>query len=244
MAEIDIIIDAAPVSVSVSAAQGPAGAGGGGGASVSDTAYDATSWNGVTTIAPSKNAVRDKFESITPASIGAAPALGADDNYVTDAEKAALHSPATVSGNGISITGQQISLSIGTGSTQVAAGNDSRFTDARTPTAHKTSHATGGSDALTAADIGAQPAGNYATGGGTATGTNTGDQDLSGLCVKANNLSDLADAATARTNLKVPASDVTGITGADAITNIVSLTQAEYNAIGSPSATTLYCITD
>lgn len=32
-------------------------------------------------------------------------------------------------------------------------------------------------------------------------GTNTGDQDLSGLVVKANNLSDLANAATARTNL-------------------------------------------
>jgi hypothetical protein len=34
-----------------------------------------------------------------------------------------LHAQATVSGNGIAITGQQISLSIGTGSTQVAAGN-------------------------------------------------------------------------------------------------------------------------
>jgi hypothetical protein len=31
-------------------------------ASVSDTAYDATTWNGVTGIAPSKNAVGDKFE--------------------------------------------------------------------------------------------------------------------------------------------------------------------------------------
>lgn len=31
---------------------------------VSDTAYDATSWNGVTTIAPSKNAVRDKVEAM------------------------------------------------------------------------------------------------------------------------------------------------------------------------------------
>lgn len=39
-------------------------------------------------------------------------------------------------------------------------------------------------------------------------------------------------------------SDTTGITGADAVTNIVSLTQAEYNAIGSPSASTLYIITD
>jgi hypothetical protein len=32
-------------------------------AKVSDTAYDATSWNGVTTIAPSKNAIRDKIEA-------------------------------------------------------------------------------------------------------------------------------------------------------------------------------------
>ena len=38
-------------------------------------------------------------------------------------------------------------------------------------------------------------------------------------------------------------SDITGITGADAITNIVSLTQAEYNAIVSPNAATLYVIT-
>lgn len=34
------------------------------GALVSDTAYDATSWNAVTTVAPSKNAVRDKFEAL------------------------------------------------------------------------------------------------------------------------------------------------------------------------------------
>lgn len=33
---------------------------------VSDTAYDATSWNGVTTIAPSKNAVRDQVELLAP----------------------------------------------------------------------------------------------------------------------------------------------------------------------------------
>jgi len=39
-------------------------------------------------------------------------------------------------------------------------------------------------------------------------------------------------------------SNTTGITGADAVTNIVSLTQAEYNAIGSPNAATLYLITD
>ncbi len=43
---------------------------------------------------------------------------------------------------------------------------------------------------------------------------------------------------------KMVESDTTGITGADAITNMVSLTAAEYAAIGSPSATTFYVITD
>jgi hypothetical protein len=36
--------------------------------------------------------------------------------------------------------------------------------------------------------------------------------------------------------------DVSGITGADAVANIVSLTQAEYEAIGAPDASTLYVI--
>jgi len=37
---------------------------------------------------------------------------------------------------------------LGTGGTQAAAGNDSRFTDARTPTAHATTHQPGGSDPM------------------------------------------------------------------------------------------------
>lgn len=36
--------------------------------------------------------------------------------------------------------------------------------------------------------------------------------------------------------------DTTGVTGADQITNIMSLTQAEYNAILSPDANTFYII--
>jgi len=40
-----------------------------------------------------------------------------------------------------------------------------------------------------------------------------------------------------------PTSDVTGVTGADAITNIISLTQAEYDAIVTPNPATLYVIT-
>jgi hypothetical protein len=39
-------------------------------------------------------------------------------------------------------------------------------------------------------------------------------------------------------------SSTTGITGADLVTNIVSLTQAEYNDIVSPNAATLFLITD
>ena len=46
--------------------------------------------------------------------------------------------------------------------------------------------------------------------------------------------------AYADTKLK---SDPTGVTGADAVTNIMSLTQAEYDAIGTPNSSTLYFIT-
>jgi hypothetical protein len=39
-------------------------------------------------------------------------------------------------------------------------------------------------------------------------------------------------------------SSITWIPWADKITNIVSLTQAEYDAIATPSVSTLYIITD
>lgn len=39
-------------------------------------------------------------------------------------------------------------------------------------------------------------------------------------------------------------SDTTGVVGADSIGNIISLTQAEYDAITSPNATTLYVIVE
>lgn len=73
----------------------------------------------------------------------------------------------------------------GTGAANVILGNDSRLADARTPTAHKTSHQSGGSDELTLAQS-------------QVTNLTT---DLAGKLAAASNLSDLASASTARTNL-------------------------------------------
>jgi len=59
---------------------------------------------------------------------------------ITDAEVAAANKDGTA--------GTASMRTLGTGAQQAAAGNDTRFSDSRTPTAHHTTHEPGGSDPL------------------------------------------------------------------------------------------------
>jgi hypothetical protein len=68
--------------------------------------------------------------------------------------------------------------------------------------------------------------------------------DIISLATAVTNSLALADSATQPADIaNMVESDPTGVTGADAITNIISLTQAEYDAIVSPAAATLYVVT-
>lgn len=58
-------------------------------------------------------------------------------------------------GTGIDITSNTISVEFGTSSTTACVGNDSRLSDARTPTSHATSHQSGGGDAIKLDDLAA-----------------------------------------------------------------------------------------
>jgi len=78
--------------------------------------------------------------------------------------------------------------------------------------------------------------------------THTGTQavgTITGLGTAATTAAtDYATAAQGALAVSAVQSDVTGVTGADAVVNIISLTQAEYDAIGTPNSATIYAITD
>lgn len=98
----------------------------------------------------SGSSVRTKLNTV----IGAVNALGTAANNATGdfatAAQGALADSAVQPGD----LGGAASLNVGTTAGTVAAGNDSRFSDARTPTAHASSHITGGADAIQSATSG------------------------------------------------------------------------------------------
>jgi hypothetical protein len=68
-------------------------------ANISDTAYDATTWNGVTTVAPSKNAVRDKIETMDSAiALNTAKVTNATHSGDMTGDTALTAQPALITG--------------------------------------------------------------------------------------------------------------------------------------------------
>jgi hypothetical protein len=81
-----------------------------------------------------------------------------DDSRLSDSRTPVAHTHPTGDVTGL---GTAAVADTGTGSSNVILGNDARLSDARTPSstlAHKSSHVTGGSDAISTSDIGAAPA--------------------------------------------------------------------------------------
>jgi len=129
-----------------------------------------------------------------------------------------------------------VSVTFGTTAGTAAEGNDSRLSNARTPTAHKSTHATGGTDAIAPSDIGAAPtsrtisAGTGLTGGGdlTADRTLTVAYGTTGTTACVGNDSRLTNARTPTAHASTHASG-----GSDQITSLALTTGTVSTAPGA-----------
>lgn len=117
---------------------------------------------------------------------------------------------------------------LGTGAQQAAAGNDSRLSDARTPTAHAASHAAAGSDPITPMSIGADKR-LVPTAAKTAAYTAV-DGDLVMVNAAAGPITITAPAAAAGVEF--------GVKKIDSSTNLVTIQRAGTDTIGATAAAT------
>jgi hypothetical protein len=119
-----------------------------------------TSYNKIAITAPATSATLSLADGSTLATSGAFSTTLTATATTVATLPAGTKTLLATDGNGSGLTNLSASQITGT----AVITTDSRLSDARTPTAHKTSHATGGSDALSAADIGAATSGHTHTG--------------------------------------------------------------------------------
>jgi hypothetical protein len=105
-------------------------------------AFERAALTGDVTASANSNATTISAGAVTTTKMGG-DVTSAGKSLLTGADAAAQRTNLGLGGAAV--------LNVGTGAGTVAAGNDSRLSDARTPTAHAASHASGGGDPLTLA---------------------------------------------------------------------------------------------